>query len=85
MISPIRRSRLTRTTSNMLASRIPSAMTRGPATFLMVPLLILFLLPFRESLRPKGTPPQDEAKAPADGRRPPGYSPRDTARRCRAS
>ena len=40
MISPIRRWLLTRTTSYIFASRIPLAITRGPATFLMVPLLI---------------------------------------------
>lgn len=38
---------LTRTTSNMFASRIPDAMTSGPATFLITPVLILTnYLPF---------------------------------------
>ena len=41
IISPVSRFSLTRTTSYMLASRMPLAITRGPATFLMVPLLIL--------------------------------------------
>src|SRR5699024_3529827 len=52
MISPISRCSLTRTTSNMLASRIPSAMTKGPATFRITPLLIV-LYPFRD-LCPEG-------------------------------
>ena len=45
MISPIRRCLLTRTTSDMLASRIPDAMTSGPATFLIVPVLIMDVSP----------------------------------------
>ena len=36
----------TRTTSNIFASRIPSAMTSGPATFFMVPLLMILTVPF---------------------------------------
>ena len=46
MISPIRRWLLTRTTSNMLASRIPSAMTNGPATLVIVPVVIWLIVPF---------------------------------------
>ena len=40
MISPIKRSAPTRTTSNRFASRIPSAITRGPDTFRILPSTI---------------------------------------------
>ncbi len=49
MISPISLSLLTRTTSYILASRIPDAMTSGPETFLINPVLKVFVSSYYSS------------------------------------